>query len=97
MLRAGNLVASSDVQDNMRDIRDVKQEIERLSERRTELWQELGAGGGSDVKTELAEIQARIASLWDEQREIRATLRFGDRNAILVRARTEERLERSAA
>jgi hypothetical protein len=49
------------------------------------------------VKTELAEIQAQIASLWDEQRLIRASIRFGDRDAILVRARTDERLERSAA
>ncbi|MDX6514478.1 MAG: hypothetical protein QOH73_144 [Gaiellaceae bacterium] len=81
----------------MRHIRDVKLDIERLSERRTELWQELGAGGGPAVKTELAEIQAQIARLWDEQRLIRATIRFGDRDAILVRARTDERLERSAA
>jgi hypothetical protein len=81
----------------MRTISEVKQEIGTLSDRRTELWHELGAGGGAPVKAELAEIQARIASLWDEQREIRATIRFGDRNAILVRARTDERLERSAA
>ena len=81
----GILRAAPVVQAGMREIREVKQEIERLSERRTELWHELGAGGGSAVKTELAEIQARIATLWDEQREIRATIRFG------------ERLERSAA
>jgi hypothetical protein len=81
----------------MRTIPEVKQEIDSLSERRTELWHELGAGGGEAVKAELAEIQSRIATLWDEQREIRAALRFGDRTSILVRARTDERLERSAA
>jgi ABC-type phosphate transport system auxiliary subunit len=81
----------------MRDLRDVKLDIEQLSERRAELWHELSAGGGPDVRAELAELQAKVASLWDEQRQIRATLRFGDRDAILTRARTDERLERSAA
>jgi ABC-type phosphate transport system auxiliary subunit len=81
----------------MRELREVKLDIERLSERRTELWHELGAGGGPNVRAELAELQKQVAALWDEQRQIRATLRFGDRDAILTRARTDERLERSAA
>jgi ABC-type phosphate transport system auxiliary subunit len=81
----------------MRELIDVKRDIVRLSERRTELWQELGRGGGEAVRAELAELQAKVASLWDEQRQIRATILFGDRDAILTRARTEERLERSAA
>jgi hypothetical protein len=81
----------------MRELIDVKRDIQRLTERRTELWQELGAGGGAEVRAELAELVAQVASLWDEQRQIRATIRFGDRDAILTRARTDERLERSAA
>jgi hypothetical protein len=81
----------------MRDIREVKEEIQILTEHRTELWQQLGEGAGPETRAELAELQAQIASLWDEQRQIRATLRFGDRESILIRARTDERLERSAA
>ena len=34
--------------------------------------------------------------LWEEQRTVRATLRFGDRDVIIQRARQEERLSRAA-
>ena len=37
-----------------------------------------------------------VARLWDEQRQARALLRFGDRDAIIQRARQEERLSRAA-
>ena len=35
--------------------------------------------------------------LWEEQRQLRAELRWGDRKRIIARARAEERLERHAA
>jgi hypothetical protein len=34
--------------------------------------------------------------LWDEERTLKAALRFGDRDHIVARARVEERLERAA-
>jgi hypothetical protein len=34
--------------------------------------------------------------LWDEERALKAALRFGDRDHIVARARVEERLERAA-
>ena len=56
---------------HMRTLEIIHKEIEELSERRVELWQ--------------------------EQRQLRAQLRWGDRQKIIARARAEERLERHAA
>ena len=42
------------------------------------------------------EIDARLDGLWDEHRAVKARLRFGDREKIIKRARTEERLLRAA-
>ena len=42
------------------------------------------------------ELEEQIAELWDEQRNARAMLRFGDRDVIIQRARQEERLSRAA-
>jgi hypothetical protein len=71
-------------------------EIEQLSERRTELWQQLGRGYDPAVAADLASLKDQLDSLWDELRTTRAQLRFGDRARIIVRARAEERLERAA-
>ncbi len=75
---------------------DIRAEIDRLSERRTDLWQTLSEGRNPDAAAELKEIDERLARLWDDQRQLRATLRFGDRSKIVARARMEERLERAA-
>ena len=45
---------------------------------------------------ELKRLDAKLNGLWDELRAVRARLRFGDRDAIVARARVEERLERAA-
>lgn len=77
-------------------LQNIRDEIERLSDRRLELWHRLSEGRDPAVATELKELDDRIAALWDEHRRIRATLRFGDRTRIVARARMEERLERAA-
>ena len=41
-------------------------------------------------------LDAELDRLWDENRALRAQVRFGDRNHIVARARVEERLERAA-
>ena len=41
-------------------------------------------------------LEEQIAELWEEQRAARATVRFGDREIIIQRARQEERLSRAA-
>jgi hypothetical protein len=80
----------------MRTSEAIHEEIERLSEERTELWHRLAAEHDSAVRAEIKEIDAKLDRLWDENRAVRATIRFGDREKIVARARVEERLERAA-
>jgi hypothetical protein len=82
--------------DAMRTLEQIHDEIERLSEERTELWHRLSDQHDAEVRAEIHAIDARLAALWDEHRIVRARLRFGDREAIVARARVEERLERAA-
>ncbi len=74
----------------------IRLEIERGTERRAELLHVLAEGHDAAVAAEHAEIEARIAGLWDEYRQARVSGRFGDRDVIIKRARLEERLERAA-
>ncbi len=80
----------------MRNLEQIHEEIERLSEERTELWHRLSDRHDPDVRAEIREIDEQLDRLWDEHRILRARLRFGDRDSIVARARVEERLERAA-
>ncbi len=80
----------------MRPLADIHAEIERLSERRADLWHALGEAHDSALAAELKRLNERLEALWEEHRATRATLRFGDRTQIITRARAEERLERAA-
>jgi hypothetical protein len=80
----------------MRTIEEIHEEIEVLSEERTELWHKLSAQHDTEVRAEIHALDARLDRLWDEIRIVRARLRFGDREKIVARARVEERLERAA-
>ncbi|MSO94770.1 MAG: hypothetical protein EXQ81_03120 [Thermoleophilia bacterium] len=71
-------------------------EIEEVSKRRTELWHQLSDRRNSDTTTQIRELEARLATLWDEHRTLRARIRFGEREQIIKRARTQERLDRVA-
>jgi hypothetical protein len=84
------------VVDGMRTLKEIHEEIERLSEERTELWHKLSDQHDPEVRAEIHAIDARLERLWDEHRTVRARLRFGDRDSIVARARVEERLERAA-
>jgi hypothetical protein len=77
-------------------IEDIQAQIDRLSERRTELWRRLAERHDAEIAEELKALDAELTRLYDDQRAIRARLRFGDRSAIVSRARMEERLERAA-
>jgi hypothetical protein len=74
----------------------IRREIERLSERRTELWRRLAEGHDAEIAGELKALDAELGRLYHAQRAARARLRFGDRSEIVSRARMEERLERAA-
>jgi hypothetical protein len=80
----------------MKTLDDIRLEIERATERRAELLHVLAEGHDDTVAVEHAELEEQIARLWDELREAKVRGRFGDRDAIIKRARLEERLERAA-
>jgi hypothetical protein len=77
-------------------ITEIHKEIEDKSERRTELWHILSERYDPAAAAELKRLSDRLDHLWDEERALKAALRFGDRDHIVARARVEERLERAA-
>lgn len=88
--------ASRPLKAGMRTLSEIHEEIERLSEQRTELWHRLSDHYDPEVRNEIRALDAELDRLWDEHRSLRARLRFGDRESIVARARVEERLERAA-
>ena len=80
----------------MRNPLEIKQEIGRLADRRSEVLHLLSDGYDAALSKELQVLEERIAELWDEHRHARVASRFGDRNRIIQRARHEERLSRAA-
>ena len=81
---------------HMRTLTDIRAEIEHLSGERAGLLHELAHGHDPALVAEHKQLEARIAELWEEHRFARAHVRFGERDAIIQRARHEERLERAA-
>jgi ABC-type phosphate transport system auxiliary subunit len=86
----------SRVRTGMRTLNEIRREIDELSERRLRVMRQLSEGFDADLAAEHRQLEEQVAQLWDEQRQARATLRFGDRNVIIQRARQEERLSRAA-
>jgi hypothetical protein len=80
----------------VRTLTEIRAEIERASEARADLLHRLSAGHDVVLAAELRKLDVRIAALWDEQRQARARARHGDRDAIIRRARLEERIDRAA-
>ena len=74
----------------------IREEIERLTERRAELFHALSHGHDAALAAEHRRLEERIAELWEEHRIARAHRRWGDRDEIIKRARAEERLDRAA-
>ena len=96
MNRRRNAAASGGVLRGMNTLSDIHSEIERLSEERGELWHRLSAEYDPEIREEIRRIDAKLDALWDDHRALLARVRFGDRAAIVARARVEERLERAA-
>ena len=80
----------------MRTLNQIRDEIDRLSARRGVVMRALSEGFDATLKAEHLALEEQIAGLWDEQRQARALLRFGDRDVIIQKARQEERLSRAA-
>jgi hypothetical protein len=82
----------------MRTLNDIKQELDQASARRTELWKQLSETGPDEaISTEVAALSELIESLFQEARVVRNRTRFGAQEAIIARARAEERLDRELA
>ena len=81
---------------DMRTLNEIKQDIDELSERRVKVMRTLSEGFDAGLSAEHQRLEEQIAELWEEQRMARATLRHGDRDVIIQRARQEERLSRAA-
>jgi hypothetical protein len=81
---------------DMRSLTDIRTDIERLTERRSELLHALAEGHDAGLVAEHKAVEEQIAQLWEEHRIARARVRFGERDQIIQRARHEERLERAA-
>lgn len=96
MSRAGIPTLRQTFVPDVRTLKSIRDEIELLSERRREVFEQLSNGRTAELVEEQKSLDSRIAALWDEQRAVRAQLRFGDRSKIVARARMEERLERAA-
>jgi hypothetical protein len=80
----------------VRDVAEIKAELERAVDRRAELWHELGDGHDPAKSAEVARLSSRIEDLWAEARSAQALRRFGAPELIQARARAEERLERDS-
>ena len=78
----------------MRTVTEIKRELEELAERRAALWHELSVAPNAEIKAEIARLNDRIEKLWSEAREARTRARYGPQEAIVKRARAEERLDR---
>ena len=78
------------------NVTQIHREIDEISERRAELWHILSEGHNPTAAAELKSLSEHLDRLWDEERSLKAALRFGDRDHIVARARVEERLERAA-
>lgn len=80
----------------MRTSEEIRKELDRAVDRRSELWHELGEGVDPAKSAEAARLSSRIEELWAEARAAQAQRRFGSPDLIQARARAEERLERES-
>lgn len=77
-------------------VNEIHEQIEQLSEERQRLWRRLSEGLDPAVQNEIKRLDACLQELWQELRNEKARIRFGEREEIVRRARAEERLERAA-
>lgn len=79
----------------MRTLSEIKQELDAAAARRAELWKELSEVGPDEARSaEVAALSERIERLFQEARIVKNRARFGAQEAIIARARAEERLDR---
>jgi hypothetical protein len=80
----------------VRDVADIRRDLEAASETRAALWDDLAEGFDADKSAEAARLTQRIEELWAERRVAEAHARYGPSDIIITRARAEDRLDREA-
>jgi hypothetical protein len=75
---------------------EISAEIERAARQRAELLHTLAERHDRTTVSKCADLDDRLAGLWESHRLVRARLLYGDRDEIRQRARREERILRSA-
>jgi hypothetical protein len=80
----------------MRSIQEIRADLDRATDNRTELWEELGHGLDPAKSAEAARLTGLIEDLWAELRAVKAQQRWGSSELIRRRAMAEERLERDS-
>lgn len=78
----------------MRSERDIRVDLDLATDRRAELWRQLGRSQDPAAAAELSRLNALIDGLWDELRTTRTRSRFGPVDEIVRRADRDRRLER---
>jgi hypothetical protein len=80
----------------MRPLEEIRTDIERATESRADLWEQLSDGADPAKSAEVQRLTHLIDELWAEERATRARVRFGPSENILARARAEDRLDRES-
>ena len=78
----------------MRAIQHIRKDLDEASERRHVLRESHAGSAPAELAGEGRILDERIAALWAELRSVKAQLRFGPRESIVQRARSEERFTR---
>jgi hypothetical protein len=94
--RARNVAPHPNVSKGVRPAREIRNDLESATERRTVLWEELSEGLDPQKSAEAAALSKRIEELWAELRASQARARFGPSEDIIARARAEDRLDRES-
>lgn len=77
----------------MRTPAEIRQELARLTDERSQLWKELSEGHDSRVAARVQQLSDAIDALWLELRRSRNELRYGPQAEIIARARAEARID----
>lgn len=80
----------------MRNPLNIRDELDRATEDRAELWNDLSEQYDAAKSARAAELSRLIEELWTELRRAEAHARFGPADEIIARARAEDRLDRES-
>jgi len=80
----------------MRTSAVIREELDRATEERAELWGDLAEHHDAEKSARAAELSQLIEDLWTDLRRAQLAERFGPADAIIAKARAEDRLDRES-